>query len=83
MIHHNTAIRTNNKALGIFIEGRDIQYLYDIRVFIGNGNRIIFKALINSMSLRSGKNKQLGFSGNCCIRNNIISLPYLLFNIFL
>ena len=83
MIDHNTAIRMNNKTLGISIESRNIQYIYDIRVFISNGYGIIFKSLISSVSLRSGKNKQLRFSGNWCIRNNIISLPDLLFNIFL
>ena len=35
------------------------------------------------MSLRAGKNKHLGFSGNCCIRYHIISLPDLIFNLFL
>ena len=81
MIDHNTAIRMNNKTLGISVERRNVQYLYDISVFISNGNRIIFKSLITSMNIWSGKNKQLGFSGNCCIRYDIISLPDLLFNI--
>ena len=67
MINHNTTIRMNNKTVGISIKSRNIQYIYDIRIFISNGNRIIFKSLINSMRLRCGKNKQLGFSGNCCI----------------
>jgi len=83
MINHNTAIRMNNKTLGISSKSRNIQYIYDIRVFISNGNGIIFKSLINSMSLSCGKNKQLGFSGNRCIRYHIISLPDLIFNIFL
>ena len=64
MIDHNTAIRMNNKTLGISIESRNIQYIYDIRVFISNGYGIIFKSLISSVSLRGGKNKQLSFSGN-------------------
>ena len=83
MIHHNTTIRMNHKALGISIESRNIQYVYNVRVFVSNRNRIIFKSLINSMSLRRGKNKQLRFSGNCCIRYHIISLPDFLFHIFL
>ena len=83
MINHNTTIRMNNKTLGISIKSRNIQYIYDIRIFISNGNCIVFKSLINSMRLRCGKNKQLGFSGNCCIRYHIISLPDILFNIFL
>ena len=83
MIDHNTAIRMNNKALGISIESRNVQHIYDIRVFIGNGNCIIFKSLINSMGPGSSKNKQLRLSGNCCIRYHIISLPDLLFNVFL
>ena len=33
MIDHNTAIRMNNKTLCISIESRNIQYIYDIRVF--------------------------------------------------
>lgn len=73
----------NHITLGISIESRNIQHIYDIRVFIGNGNGIIFKALITSMRLGSGKNKELGFSGNCCIGYHIISLPDLIFNIFL
>ena len=43
MIDHNTAVRMNNITLGISIENRDIQYLYDIRVLIGDRDRIIFK----------------------------------------
>ena len=83
MIHNNTAIRMNHITLGISIESRNIQHIYDIRVFIGNGNGIIFKALITSMRPGSSKNKELGFSGNRCIGYNIISLPDLIFNIFL
>ena len=83
MIHNNTTIRMNHITLGISIKSRNIQHIYDIGVFIGNGNCIIFKSLIDSMRPGSGKNKQLRFSGNCCIRNNIISLPDLIFNIFL
>ena len=83
MIDHNTAIRINNKTLGISIERRNIQQGYDIRVFIRNGNGIIFKSLINSMGPGRGKNKQLRFSRNCRIRYHIISLPDLIFNISL
>ena len=83
MIDHNTAIRMNHITLCVSVKGRNIQYTYDIRVFICNGNGIIFKALIASMRLRAGKNKQLGFSGNYCICYDILSLPDLILQIFL
>ena len=78
MIDHNTAIRMNHITLCVSVKGRNIQYTYDIRVFICNGNGIIFKALIASMRLRAGKNKQLGFSGNYCICYDILSLQIFL-----
>ena len=81
MIHHNTTILMNHITLGISVESRDVQYIYDIRILIGNGNRIIFKSLIASIDLGSCKNKQLGFSRNCCICYHITSLPELLFHI--
>ena len=83
MIDHNTAVRMNNITLGISIENRNIQYLYDISVLIGDRDRIIFKALIASMRPGSGKNKHLGFSGNRYICDYIIPLPDLFFHIFL
>ena len=64
MIDHNTAIRMNDITLGISIKSRNIQHIYDIRIFISNCDCIIFKSLIVSMSSWSSKYKQLGFSRN-------------------
>ena len=83
MIHDNTAIRMNNIALCISMKSRNIQYIYNIRILIGNSDRIVSKSLIVSMNPGTGKNKYLGFSGNYCIRYDIIPILDLIFKIFL
>ena len=75
-------------GLGLFLAAtnvffRDIQYIYNVRIFIGNRDRIVSKSLIVSMSPGTGKNKHLGFSGNYCIRYDIIPVLDLIFKIFL
>ena len=83
MIHDNTAIRMNNIALCISMKSRNIQYIYNVRIFIGNRDRIVSKSLLVSMSPGTGKNKHLGFSWNYCIRYDIIPVLDLIFKIFL
>ena len=83
MVDHNTAIRMNHIALRMSVKSRNIQHIYNIRVFICNGNGIIFKSLIASMRLRASKNKHLVFSGNYCIRYDILPLQDLILQIFL
>ena len=83
MVDHHTAIRTHHIASGVSIESGNIQHVYDVLIFIGNGNGIIFKSLIASVGLRAGENKHLGISGNSRVGDHVLSAPDLLLHALL
>ena len=70
-------------AFCISLKGRNIQYFYNIGIFIGNRNGIIFKSLIGSIRPGTDKYKHLRFPGKCHICYEVLSLPYLILEIFL
>ena len=74
MVNHNAPIWMNNIALCIPVKGSNIQRMNNIKVFIGNGDCIIFKSLVASLCLRADKKKHLGASGEGGVHNHVRSL---------
>ena len=56
------------------LKGGNIQHLHDCFIIIGNGNRIIGKALIAALHFRAGKHKHLGLAGQDGAHDYIVSL---------
>ena len=56
------------------LKGGNIQHLHDCFIIIGNGNRIIGKALIAAPYLRAGKYKHLGLAGQDGAHDYIVAL---------
>ena len=83
MVDHHTAIRMDHIAPGVSIEGGDVQHVYDVFVFIGNGDGIVRKSLIASVGIRAGENKHLGISGKGRIGYDVLAAPDLLLNALL
>lgn len=83
---HNNNIHPMNYYNLAFPLKVEIFIFYYIRVYRQWQFASYSKPLITSMRFGSGKNKELGFSGNCCIGYHIIISPssdLIFFNIFL
>ena len=56
------------------LKGGNIQHLHNCLIIIGNGNRIIGKAMVAALHFRAGKYKHLGLAGQDGAHDYIVSL---------
>ena len=72
-VEHNAPIRVDNIVVARALEGGAVDRAQHRIIIVGDGNRVIGEAAVDSLYLRAGEHEHLRLAGQRRIHNDVLS----------